>query len=97
MFENDPEKSSRSNLHVFLGFLLGIVASLLCLFVAIFLGALMQGRMWIYPMINAIALIFVGMFAMRRARQSSLAEGALISLSVALLLDAGCAALYFSR
>jgi uncharacterized membrane protein YccC len=97
MFESDPENSSPSNLHVFLGFLLGIVASLLCMFVAIFLGVLVQGRNWIFPLIDAIALVLVGMFALRKARQSSLAAGALISLSIALLLDAACAFGYVSR
>lgn len=97
MFDSDPEKSSRSNLHVTLGFLLGIVASLVCLFVAIFFGVMLQGRDWIFPLINAIVLILVGIFALRRARDSSLAAGAVISLSLALLLDAACAARYFSR
>lgn len=97
MFDSDPQNLSRSNFHVFLGFLLGIVASLLCLFAAIFLGVLLQGRNWIFPLIDAIALIFVGMFALRKARQSSLAAGAVISLSIALLLDAACAARYLSR
>lgn len=97
MFETQPEKSSRSNLQVFLGFLLGIVASLGCLFLAIFLGAMVQGRDWIFPVIDALGLIFVGMFAVRRARESSLAAGAVISLSLALLLDAACGAMYFRR
>lgn len=97
MFDSDAEKSSRSNLHVFLGFLLGIVASLGCLFLAIFFGVFLQGRDWIFPLIDAAALILVGIFALRRARESSLALGAVISLSLALLLDAGCAVRYFSR
>ncbi len=97
MSQSDPGKSSRSNLYVFLGFLLGILASLLCLFVAIFLGFLVQGRSWIFPLIDAIALVFVGMFALRKVRQSSLAAGALISLSIALLLDGACAVRYLSR
>ena len=97
MSETEPEKPVRSNLQVFLGFLLGIVASLGCLFLAIVLGTLMQGRMWIYPAIKAIALIVVGMFAVRRFRESSLAAGAVIALSLALLLDAACVANYLSR
>jgi len=97
MFDTEPEKPARSNLHVFLGFLLGIVASLGCLFLAIFMGALWQGQTWIFPVLDAIALIGVGTFAVRRARQSSLAAGAVISLSIALLLDAACAASYWSR
>ena len=97
MFETEPEKPSRSNLQVFLGFLLGIVASLGCLFLAIFLGAMMQGRLWIFPVIDTIGLILVGTFALRRARESSLAAGAMISLALALILDAACGALYLRR
>jgi hypothetical protein len=97
MFETQPEKPTRSNLQVFLGFLLGIVASLGCLFLAIFLGALVQGRIWIFPVINAAGLILVGTLALKRARESSLAAGAVISLSLALLLDAACGARYLLR
>ena len=95
MFETQPETPSRSNPQVFLRFLLGIVASLGCLFLAIFLGAMMQGRMWIFPVINAVGLIFVGTLALKRARESSLAAGAVISLSLALLFDAACGVMYF--
>lgn len=97
MFETQPEKPSRSNMQVFLGFLLGIVASLGCLFLAIFLGTLVEGRSWIFPVIDAVGLIFVGMLALKRARESSLAAGAVLSLSLALLLDAVCGARYFLR
>jgi hypothetical protein len=97
MFETQPEKPTRSNLQVFLGFLLGIVASLGCLFLAIFLGALVRGRIWIFPVINAAGLIFVGTLALKRARESSLAAGAVISLSLALLLDTACGARYLLR
>ena len=84
-------------MQVFLGFLLGMVASLGCLFLAIFLGAMVQGRMWIFPAINGLGLIFLGTFAVRRASESSLAAGAVISLSLALLLDAACGVRYFWR
>src|SRR5262245_43796108 len=97
MFDTEPEKPTRSNLQVFLGFLLGIVASLGCLFLAIFMGALWQGRTWIFPLLDAIALIAVGTFAVRQARHSSLAAGAVIALSIALRVDAACAATYLSR
>ena len=97
MLESQPERPSRSNLQVLLGFLLGIVASLGCLFAAIFLGAMVQGRMWIFPVINAAGLILLGSLVLKRARESSLAAGALISLSLALLLDAACGARYFLR
>lgn len=97
MFETEPEKPARSHLQIVLGFLLGIVASLGCLFLAIFFGqAFEQSGRWIYPAINAIALIVVGIFALKRVRESKLAVGAVIALSLALLLDAAAAA-YLSR
>ena len=97
MFEKEPDKPARSNLQLFLGFLLGVVASLGCLFLALFFGkALESGGRWIYPAINAIALIVVGIFALKRVRESSLALGAVIALSLALLFDVAGAA-YFSR
>ena len=97
MFEKQMEKPARSRLQLFLGFLLGIVASLGCLFLAIFFGKALEERgPWIYPAIDAIALIVVGIFALKRVRESSLALGAVIALSVALLLDAASAP-YLSR
>jgi len=99
MFETDPEKPARSNLQVLLGFLLGIVAGLGCLFVAIFFGKAFgddqRGR-WIYPAIDAIALILLGIFALKRVRDSSFALGAVIALALALLFDAAFAA-YLAR
>jgi hypothetical protein len=91
MLDTEPEKPARSNLQVFLGFLLGIVASLGCLFLAIFLGAMFKTGAWVYPTFNAIAIICVGILAARRVPESSLALGAVIALSLALLLDGVCA------
>ena len=76
---------------------MGVVASLGCLFLAIFLGTLVQGRTWIFPVIDAVGLVCVGALAVKRARESSLAAGAVIALSLALLLDAACGARYFLR
>jgi hypothetical protein len=95
MFETDPE-NPRSNLQVFLGFLLGIVASLGCLFLTIMLaGNMGSGSKWIYPAFNAVALICIGAVALRYIRQSSYAIGAVIALALALLLDAACAVAFF--
>ena len=91
MLETEPDKPPRSNLHVFLGFLLGIVASLGCLFLAIFLGSMIRAGTWIYPTFEAIALIVIEIVAARRIPESSLALGAVIALSLALLLDGVCA------
>jgi len=92
MFDTNPEKPKRSNLQVFLGFLLGVVASLGCLFLTIFFGATFNSRHgWIYPVFNAVALIAVGMLAFRQRKESNYAVGALIAVSLSLLLDAACA------
>ena len=88
MFDADPEKP-RSNLQVFLGFLLGIVASLGCVFLTIFLAGIPGYKPgWIFPAFNAVALILVGVVALRHVKESSYARGAVIALGLALLLDA---------
>lgn len=90
MFDADPD-NPRSNLQVFLGFLLGVVASLGCLFLTIFLAATLGSKPgWILPALNAAALILVGVVALRRVKESSYALGAVIALALALLLDAAC-------
>jgi hypothetical protein len=95
MFDADPEKP-RSTLQVFLGFLLGVVASLGCLFLTIFLaGTVRSNPGWIYPAFNAIALICVGLIAIRHVKESSYAVGAVIALALALLLDAACGIAFF--
>jgi|SRR5581483_3729473 len=92
MFDSDAQQS-RSTIQVLLGFLLGIVASLLCLFLAIFLGSTLRTRhTWLFPLFNAIGLVLLGIVAAKNARQSGYAAGAVIALSLALLLDGVCAA-----
>jgi hypothetical protein len=96
MFETGPEKPSRFNLQVFLGFLLGVVASLACLFLTIFLGfTLGANRTGIYPIFVAVGLIAALILALRNMRKSSYAFGAVIALSLALLTDAACAVALF--
>ena len=90
MFHADPEKP-RSNLQVFLGFLLGVVASLGCLFLTIFLAATLEGKSaWVFPAFNAVGLILLGVVALRQVKESSYAVGVVIALALALLLDAAC-------
>ena len=92
MLEIDPAKPPRSTLQAFVGFLLGIGLALGCLALAFFVGITLQTRyVWVYPLLDAIALIAVGIAAMRRRHQSSYADGVLIALSIALLLDGVCA------
>lgn len=87
----DPQ-TPRSNLQVIQGFLLGVVASLGCLFLTIFLADNFGAkRQWIYPAFNAVALILVGVIAIRHVRESRYAVGAVIALAVALFVDAAFA------
>lgn len=95
MFET-LDKPPRPNVQIFLGFLLGVVASLACLFLTIFLPAKFAAQHeWVYPAFNAIALIGVGIVAYRQRKESNYAVGALIALSLALLLDGACAIAFF--
>jgi uncharacterized membrane protein YccC len=91
MPDSQPEKSARSTVQVVLGFLLGVVITLGCLFFAIFLGsALAMRQQWLYPVIIAIALVLAGIIALRHVRESSYALGVVIALALGLLLDAAC-------
>ena len=79
----------RFNVQLILGFLLGIVASLLCLFFSMFLGSTLapqHARM--YPVFTGIAVAALGLIAFKNARSSSFASGVLIASALALLLDA---------
>ena len=79
-------------MQVLLGFLLGIVLSMACLFLAIFLGSTTSpSHPWLMPLFNAIGLIAAGIVAWRQMRESSFALGAVIAFSIALLLDGACA------
>ena len=95
MPETEPEKTSRSTLQVILGFLLGVVLSLVWLFVIITLGMTMNFRQqWLFPVLNAVGLIVAGIVALRKMRESSYALGVVIALSLAFILDTACGVLY---
>lgn len=92
MSENELPTPRRSGIQVFLGFLLGMAASLATLIASIFFGVTMQWRQpWLFPALNAAVLIALGIAALRHARESSYAMGMVIALSIALLLDGACA------
>lgn len=95
MLDEAPQKP-RSNLQIFLGFLLGVVASLGCVFLTVFLaGTLGYKPAWIFPAFNAVALILVGAVALRHVKESSYALGAVIALALALLLDTACGIAFY--
>lgn len=85
----DPAPHSRLNIQVVLGFLLGIVASLFCLFFSMFLGSTLGPRhTGSFPVFTAVAVIGLGLIALKNARRSGFAFGAALALALALLLDA---------
>jgi hypothetical protein len=94
MAENS-EQNSRSTMEVILGFLLGVLLSLGCLFLTIFLGiTISPAHRWVVPFLNGIGLLGAGIIACRRMRESSYALGMVIALSFAFLLNAAGAAYY---
>jgi hypothetical protein len=95
MFETIDDKSG-ATLQVLVGFLLGLLIGLGCLLLAILLGlALRVGHAWLFPAFNAVALVIAGIIAMRRVRKSSYAQGVVIALALALMLDAACGVAFF--
>jgi uncharacterized membrane protein YccC len=95
MFETQPEGNRPSTGEVILGFLLGILASLLCLFFCVFLGSTLGGRPWTFPVINGLALVGVGIMALRKVRESSYALGVVIAVSLMFLLNAACGRAFY--
>jgi uncharacterized membrane protein YccC len=90
-----PQRN-RFNVQLILGFLLGIVASLLCLFFSMFLGSTLapqHSRM--YPVFTGIAVVALGIVALKNAGRSSFAAGVLIASTLALLLDGAYAIAVF--
>ena len=62
-------------------------------FLALFVGlGLKVTPDWMFPVMIALVLIGSGLIAAKRVRESGLATGVVIALSIALLLDGICAA-----
>jgi hypothetical protein len=71
-----------------MGFLLGVVGSLLFLFLAIFLSSTLGLRRgWTGPVFEGIALVLAGAISLKNFRRSNFAAGMTIAFSLALLLD----------
>ena len=93
-----PDNKPRSTLRAVLGFLLGTLVCISCLFFSILLGgALGLRHAWMFPTLNAIALVASGMLALRKAHKSSYSEGVLIAVSVAFILNVLFVAVTLSR
>ena len=97
MFEIQPKDNPRSTGEVILGFLLGILASLGCLFFCIVLGMNLGGPSWLFPVINGLALVAVGIVALRNVPESSYYMGVLIAVSLVFLLNAACGVTLIQR
>ena len=83
-------------MEVVLGFLLGILLSLGCLFLTIFLGmTISPAHQWLSSFFNGSGLLGAGIIACRRVRESSYALGVVIALSLAFLINSVWGIVYF--
>lgn len=91
------EGSPRSNLQVALGFILGVLVCVSCVFFSTLLGAALGVRNpRMFSVLNAIALVASGLVALRNINKSRYLEGVLIAVSVAFILNATFLALFQS-
>jgi len=82
-------RKSRLNMQAILGFLLGVVASLLWMFFAVFVGGTLgPGHTRMYAWFAALGFALFGLIAAKQAR-SSYALGMAIAFGLAILLLAG--------
>ena len=88
MLDSKP-RNSRFNMQAVLGFLLGVVASLLWLFFAVFVGGTLGPRHTrMFPLFAAVGFAGFGFIALKKAR-SSYALGMALAFGLAILLLAG--------
>jgi peptidoglycan/LPS O-acetylase OafA/YrhL len=88
MLDTKP-RNSRFNTQAILGFLLGVVASLLWMFFAVFVGGTLGPRHTrMYAWFAALGFAVFGFVALKKAR-SSYALGMALAFGVAILLLAG--------
>ena len=88
MLDSKPRKS-RFNMQAVLGFLLGVVASLLWMFFAVFVGATLGPRHpRMYSWFAGLGFAAFGLVALKKAR-SNYALGMALAFGLAILLLAG--------
>jgi hypothetical protein len=81
-------RKPRFNMQAILGFLLGVVATILWLFFSMFVASTLgPSHSRTAPVFTGIGVAVVALVAFRNARRSSFAVGAAIALGIALLLD----------
>jgi 1,4-dihydroxy-2-naphthoate octaprenyltransferase len=86
-----PDESVHSTQKVALGFLLGLILSAACFVIAVVVGMNLHSRHdWVFPLLNAVALILVSLYAVSKYRESGIARGTVIALSLVFLVNAIC-------
>lgn len=89
MSESSPVKTRRAQ-YKFLGFLFGVLLCLATLIICMPLGGVLGlSKVWMFAVLYGLVLLSAGGIALRRA-ESPLAQGVLIALSVAFLLNGMC-------
>jgi hypothetical protein len=90
-----PDESGHTTQKVALGFLLGLILSVVCFVIAVVVGMNLRARHdWVFPLLNAIALVVVSLFALRKYNESGIARGAVIALCLVFLVNAICGIVY---
>ena len=86
-----PDESVHSTQKVALGFVLGLILSAVCFAIAVSVGLALGSRhSWVFPLLNAIALILTSLYALSKYNESGIARGAVIALSLVFLVNAIC-------
>jgi hypothetical protein len=86
-----PDESGHSTQKVALGFLLGLILSAGCFVIAVVVGMSLGSRHnWVFPLLNAIALILVSLYAVSKYHESGIARGTVIAFSLVFLINAIC-------
>ena len=77
-----PDESLHSNRKVALGFILGLILSAGCFAIAVEVGLALRPRHnWVFPLLNAIALILASLYSLSKYHESGIARGTVIALS----------------
>jgi hypothetical protein len=86
-----PDESAHSTEKIVLGFVLGLVLGAGCFVIAAVVGLSLGSRHnWMFPLLNAIALVLVCLYALRKYHESGIARGTVIALSLVFLVNAIC-------
>jgi hypothetical protein len=86
-----PDENVHSTQKVALVFLLGLILSAACFMIAVSVGLALKSRHnWVFPLLNAIALMLVSLYALSKYKESGIARGTVLALSLVFLVNAIC-------